>query len=206
LRKLYYNNKMNQTTFKDNTVISDDINYTLYFDGGSRGNPGIGGSGFVIYDNNGQELETGYEYLGDNVTNNKAEYSGLINGLKIAIKNQYLSLHIKGDSKLIINQLNKVWSAKVTALLYEETLALLKMLVKFTAEHVPRNENKHADRLANTAMSSKTSNNCGSIEHLKVENECVNLLDIMKEIKEMKSDISEIKDMLNAVYETLVVK
>lgn len=184
---------------------TDDIIYTLYFDGGSRGNPGIGGSGFVIYDENGEELESGYEYLGESVTNNQAEYSGLINGLKAAIKRQYLSLHIKGDSKLIINQLNGVWSAKVTAQLYEDALNLLKRCVKFTAEHVPRNENKHADRLANTAMSSKTSKNCGycsSNEDIaEVENKPVNLLDIMNAIKEMKSDISEIKGMLNAVYE-----
>jgi len=181
---------------------TDDIIYTLYFDGGSRGNPGIGGSGFVIYDNNCKELESGYEYLGDGVTNNEAEYSGLINGLKAAIKRQYLSLHIRGDSKLIINHLNKVWSAKVTAQLYEEALNLLKNCVKFTAEHVPRNENKHADRLANTAMTSKTSKNCGSNEDIaEVENKPVNLLDIMNAIKEMKSDISEIKGMLNAVYE-----
>jgi hypothetical protein len=74
--------------------------------------------------------------------------------------------------------------------------------VKFTAEHVPRNENKHADRLANTAMTSKTSKNCGSNEDIaEVENKPVNLLDIMNAIKEMKSDISEIKGMLNAVYE-----
>ena len=177
---------------------NDNVNYTLYFDGGSRGNPGIGGSGFVIYDNNGEELESGYEYLGDGVTNNEAEYSGLINGLNTAIKMRYLSLHIKGDSKLIINHLNRVWSAKILAQLYEEASALLKKLVKFTAEHVPRNENKHADHLANTAMTSKTSKNCGSNEDI---HNPVNLLDIMKEMKEMKSDISEIKNMLNAVYD-----
>ena len=188
---------MSQTTFE----VKTDISYTLYFDGGSRGNPGIGGSGFVIYDNNGEELESGYEYLGDGVTNNEAEYSGLINGLKTAIKMRYLSLHIKGDSQLIINHLNRVWSAKILAQLYEEASALLKKLVKFTAEHVPRNENKHADRLANTAMTSKTSNNCGSSGDTIVEKEPVNLLDIMKEMKEMKSDISEIKNMLNAVYD-----
>jgi ribonuclease HI len=195
---------MRQTTFQ--TVSSNvNVNYTLYFDGGSRGNPGIGGSGFVIYDENGEELESGYEYLGESVTNNQAEYSGLINGLKAAIKRQYLSLHIKGDSKLIINQLNGAWSAKVTAQLYEDALNLLKKCVKFTAEHVPRNENKHADRLANTAMTSKTSKNCGycsSNEDIaEVENKPVDLLDIMNAIKKMKSDISEIKGMLNAIYE-----
>ena len=195
---------MSQTT-SQKVSGNVNVNYTLYFDGGSRGNPGIGGSGFVIYDENGEELESGYEYLGESVTNNQAEYSGLINGLKAAIKRQYLSLHIKGDSKLIINQLNGVCSAKVTAQLYEDALNLLKRCVKFTAEHVPRNENKHADRLANTAMSSKTSKNCGycsSNEDIaEVENKPVNLLDIMNAIKEMKSDISEIKGMLNAVYE-----
>ena len=199
---------MSQTT-SQKVSGNVNVNYTLYFDGGSRGNPGIGGSGFVIYDENGEELESGYEYLGESVTNNQAEYSGLINGLKAAIKRQYLSLHIKGDSKLIINQLNGVWSAKVTAQLYEDALNLLKRCVKFTAEHVPRNENKHADRLANTAMSSKTSKNCGSNEDIaEVENKPINLIDIMNAIKEMKSDISEmksdiseIKGMLNAVYE-----
>ena len=59
--------------------------YKLYFDGASKGNPGISGSGAVIYKND-IEIFNDSQYVGDNETNNVAEYTGLIIGLIGAIK------------------------------------------------------------------------------------------------------------------------
>ena len=58
------------------------------------------------YDSNGNKVNEGYEYLGYNITNNQAEYSGLINGLKYANQAQLSPLYIKGDSTLIMKVLN----------------------------------------------------------------------------------------------------
>tara|TARA_B110000091_G_C13352286_1_gene284843 strand:+ start:174 stop:395 length:222 start_codon:yes stop_codon:yes gene_type:complete len=72
----------------------------MQFDGGSRGNPGPGGSGAVIYQvtDSGEMLElwNGYWYLGT-VTNNQAEYSGLIEGLKQGVSMKLDQLKIEGD-------------------------------------------------------------------------------------------------------------
>ena len=66
-----------------NTGAAPDQFY-LRFDGGSRGNPGIAGSGAVIYDHTGKEVWHGYNYVGGTNTNNQAEYDGLIVGLEQA--------------------------------------------------------------------------------------------------------------------------
>jgi hypothetical protein len=64
------------------TAITTDPHktYTLYFDGGSRGNPGIAGAGIVLYDGT-EEIWHGKTYLGDDATNNEAEYLALAAGL-----------------------------------------------------------------------------------------------------------------------------
>jgi len=58
--------------------------FYLRFDGGSRGNPGVAGSGAVIYNSAGKEVWHGYHYVGSTNTNNQAEYDGLIVGLEQA--------------------------------------------------------------------------------------------------------------------------
>ena len=131
----------------------DSKHYTLMFDGGSRGNPGICGSGFVIYHNNNTIWE-GCQKVSDNNTNNFAEYMGLILGLEFAIDNKIDILHIKGDSLLVINQLLGKWKVRSANIipLYNKATALCKTFKLITCTHVKRDKNKHADRLANKAM------------------------------------------------------
>lgn len=86
----------------------DNTHYTLMFDGGSRGNPGICGSGFVIY-NGESEVWQGYKKVSEKNTNNYAEYMGVILGLAFAIDKKIEYLHVKGDSLLVINQLLGKW-------------------------------------------------------------------------------------------------
>jgi len=86
----------------------------LYFDGGAQPNPGNGGSGFVLYDGHGNILEeqscTINHY--SKCTSNQAEYCGLILGLRCAHRYHIRTLKVKGDSQLVINQMNGKWSVK----------------------------------------------------------------------------------------------
>ena len=128
--------------------------YTLYFDGCSKGNPGPSGAGYVIMnDEDGKELYFGMDFLG-HTTNNVAEYKALIFGLKDAQRNNIVRLHVKGDSKLIINQVSLQWRCKADHLkpLLRECLQLIKQIGRVTFEHIPRNENKRADTLCNLAL------------------------------------------------------
>ena len=128
----------------------------LRFDGGSRGNPGRAGCGFVILTSKSNDTPIcyDYKYLGNNVTNNYAEYNGLIMGLEDVIKHNIKNIIIEGDSLLVINQLLGKWKVKSENLksLYEKASTLLKEFDNYTLKHIPRSENKKADKLANNAM------------------------------------------------------
>jgi ribonuclease HI len=124
--------------------------YTLFFDGCSKGNPGRGGAGAVLYEND-IELESYSLYVGDRVTNNFAEYSGLILGLENANRLGIKTLHIKGDSLLVIRQMNGEYKVNSTL---KEIYLKAKSLTHdtFTFSHVYRTENKRADQLSNEAL------------------------------------------------------
>jgi ribonuclease HI len=77
--------------------------YSLYFDGGSRGNPGLSGCGAILYNESQDCIWSGGKYLGSQ-TNNVAEYNGLIMGLEAAADLGTAALEIRGDSRLVINQ------------------------------------------------------------------------------------------------------
>mgnify|MGYP001328970857 CR=1 FL=1 len=130
-----------------------ESHYTLMFDGGSRGNPGVCGSGFVIY--KGEEiLWEGYKKVSENNTNNYAEYMGIILGMAFAISKNIEYLHIKGDSLLVINQLLGKWKVNSDNIkpLYSQATELLARFKVVTINHVKRANNKYADKLANKAM------------------------------------------------------
>lgn len=128
--------------------------HSLYFDGASKANPGEGGCGAVIYDNTKEEIASRSVYLGNNVTNNYAEYKGLVVGLQLAIKENIKCLNVYGDSLLVINQMNRVWKVKSPTLLelYSEAQQLVKCFDKITFVHVKRHLNKRADELANISL------------------------------------------------------
>lgn len=126
----------------------------LYFDGGSRGNPGKAGAGSVIYDSQGNEVYIGVVPISGIQTNNYAEYMGLIDGLKGAISLGVQELLVRGDSQLVIRQIlgeYKVKSRNITPL-YKEAMKLLESIPRVQFEHVPRRENIRADELSNYAM------------------------------------------------------
>jgi ribonuclease HI len=127
--------------------------YVLYFDGCSKGNPGISGIGAVLYKNN-EEIWASYKYIGDNRTNNEAEYEALIMGLEEAICLSIYNLIVCGDSLLIINQVigkYKVKNAKLIPL-YDKVMSLKQRFKYIEFNHVYRVNNKRADELSNLAL------------------------------------------------------
>ncbi|MFI8858979.1 bifunctional RNase H/acid phosphatase [Streptomyces prasinus] len=123
-------------------------------DGGSRGNPGPAGYGAVVSDAaTGETLAEAAEYLGT-TTNNVAEYSGLLAGLRAAHElDPEAAVHVRMDSKLVVEQMSGRWKIKHPAM---KPLAAEAARVfppgRVTYEWIPRERNKHADRLANEAM------------------------------------------------------
>jgi ribonuclease HI len=121
-------------------------------DGGSRGNPGPGGYGVHIEQDDGTIVEL-KESLGL-TTNNVAEYSGLIAALRWAAANGISKLHVRADSELLVKQMRGEYRVKSPGLqpLAEQARALARQVGDVTFEHVRREFNKEADRLANEAM------------------------------------------------------
>jgi ribonuclease HI len=125
-------------------------------DGASRGNPGRSAIGVVITDVHGKTLGTVSKCIGI-TTNNQAEYKALIAGLEAALELNATEALIRIDSELIVKQIKKQYRVKKPELipLYQRVVELLASFQAFTIEHVVRNFNKEADRLANLALDSK---------------------------------------------------
>ncbi|WP_369246223.1 bifunctional RNase H/acid phosphatase [Streptomyces sp. R41] len=123
-------------------------------DGGSRGNPGPAGYGSVVIDAaTGETLVERAEYIGI-ATNNVAEYRGLVAGLRAAHElDPTASIRVRMDSKLVVEQMSGRWKIKHPDMkpLAAEAARILPS-EQVTYEWIPREQNKHADRLANEAM------------------------------------------------------
>ena len=124
---------------------------TVNIDGGSRGNPGPAGYGVHI-EHDGAIVEVKGSLL--TATNNVAEYSGLLAALRWAIEHGVTTLHVRSDSLLLVQQMKGVYRVKHPGLqpLYQEAMGLVRQVGRVTFEHVRREFNKDADRLANEAM------------------------------------------------------
>ena len=123
-------------------------------DGGARGNPGPAGYGAVVIDpDDGQVLAERAESLGV-ATNNVAEYSGLIAGLRAAAELGARSVDVLMDSKLVVEQMSGRWKIKHPGLrpLAVEAAALVRGFDAVTFRWIPRIQNSRADALANAAM------------------------------------------------------
>ncbi|MEU0716514.1 bifunctional RNase H/acid phosphatase [Streptomyces lavendulocolor] len=123
-------------------------------DGGSRGNPGPAGYGAVVLDPvSGEPLVEAAEYIGV-ATNNVAEYKGLVAGLKAARElAPEATVRVRMDSKLVVEQMSGRWRIKHPDMkpLAAEAARIFPPS-QVTYEWIPRERNKHADRLANEAM------------------------------------------------------
>jgi ribonuclease HI len=137
---------------KKEAKIYPSTEYTMNFDGASKGNPGLSGAGAVIY-KNGEEIWSSCKFIGYK-TNNQAEYSALILGLKGALTLNIKCLSVLGDSLLVINQVNNIYKVKSVCLhdLYKEAQSLKTEFDFIEFNHVYREYNKRADELSNLAL------------------------------------------------------
>ena len=126
---------------------------TAYFDGGSRGNPGLAGWGAYIVDDTGAVLAELSGALGV-ATNNVAEYHGLIAALQWAADHDITALAIKGDSLLLVEQMRGNYKVKNEGLkpLHLRARMLVMQIGNVSFAHVPRDMNRDADRLSNVGM------------------------------------------------------
>jgi len=127
----------------------------LYTDGASRGNPGLSGAGGVAYDSQGNKIMEVMHYLGNDKTNNQAEYAAVWAGINaLATRYSGADLECYMDSQLVCRQLSGEYKVKNRDL-RQAVEAISLLLNKFNAVsyyHVLREKNKEADALANRAV------------------------------------------------------
>src|SRR4030042_2327601 len=128
----------------------------IYFDGGSRGNPGPSAVGAVIFDDRDNKLEEMSAYIGE-YTNNVAEYLALERVLDLLEKYNCKKIMLFTDSKLLNNQIKKLWKIKDKSIL-KIYLKVSEKLAKYDIVDlrlIPRENNVEADRLVNNALDKK---------------------------------------------------
>ena len=133
-------------------------NFYLDFDGGALINPGPCAGAFVIYNNQNEILSEGGKYIPFG-TNNIGEYLGLLTGLEHCLELGIKSVSIKGDSKLVICQVAKIWKINNTQLknINNQICEIIPKFDKVEIRHVLRNENKIADKLSDETLEQKRS-------------------------------------------------
>ena len=124
----------------------------IYIDGASGGNPGPAGIG-IILTQNGQVIKNKSVHIGIQ-TNNVAEYMALIFGLQEALILRADSIKIYTDSQLLCRQINNEYKIKSPNLigLYSQVLNLLSAFDIVEVEHISRDKNRGADKLARKAI------------------------------------------------------
>ena len=125
----------------------------LFTDGGARGNPGPAAYGYVLEAEDGTVLAAEGEAIGT-ATNNVAEYSGLVAGLRKALELHVPALEVVSDSELMVKQMRGEYRVKNAALreLSLRAAALARQLDSVAYRHVRRAHNELADRLVNEAL------------------------------------------------------
>ncbi len=123
-------------------------------DGGSRGNPGPAGFGAVVFSADRSRVLAESKSAIGRATNNVAEYRGLIAGLTEAADLGASAVEVYMDSKLIVEQMSGRWKVKHPDLaeLHRQARAIAARFDTVSYRWIPRERNKHADRLANEAM------------------------------------------------------
>jgi ribonuclease HI len=127
--------------------------YRANIDGGSRGNPGPASYGVVIRDPRGEIVAKLKKYIG-RMTNNVAEYYGLIAALDYAQAKGVRALRVESDSELLVKQMRGQYKVKSGDLqpLFERARKMSQGFDSFRIEHVYREQNREADALANEAL------------------------------------------------------
>jgi ribonuclease HI len=122
-------------------------------DGAARGNPGPAGIGVTVADEDGRLVAELGEGIG-HATNNQAEYRAALAGLQLAAEHGARGVLLRSDSRLLVEQLAGRFRVKDPTLrrLHEEARRLMATFDDVALEHVPREQNADADRLANLGI------------------------------------------------------
>jgi probable phosphoglycerate mutase len=125
----------------------------VYIDGGARGNPGPAGYGVRIERADGTLIEEFSDAIGV-ATNNVAEYRGLLAALEWARARGHQAVKVRSDSLLLVQQMLGNFKVKHPGLqpLHARARLLANEIGSVAYQHVRREANAHADRLANAAM------------------------------------------------------
>jgi len=125
----------------------------IYTDGASRGNPGPAAIGILFRRKGGEDLAEHHEAIG-RATNNVAEYRAVVTALEICQRWGARRVHLKMDSELIVKQLLGIYRVKSPELrpLYQQVVFISRGMAEFQVTHVRREQNAHADALANRAL------------------------------------------------------
>lgn len=126
---------------------------TIYTDGGSRGNPGPSGIGYVVFDENGREIKRGGEFIGF-ATSRVAEYYGLKEACEQAIELGLKTVRFVSDNLMMVNQMNGIYQVKNSDILpiYNDINELIEKFEAVAFVHVKREQNLIADSEANKAI------------------------------------------------------
>jgi ribonuclease HI len=138
-------------------------------DGGSRGNPGPASYGVVIRDPRGEIVARLKKYIG-RMTNNVAEYYGLIAALDYAQSQGIRALRVESDSELLVQQMRGRYKVKSADLqpLFERAKKMSQSFESFRIDHVYREQNRDADALANEALDETSGGLSTSVSASKV--------------------------------------
>ena len=138
---------------KDLLTALEPKGIVAYIDGGARGNPGPAGFGVRVQHADGTLIEEFGESIGV-ATNTVAEYRGLLAALEWARAHGSTGVHVRSDSLLLVQQMLGNYKVKNAGLkpLHARARLLARDVGRVTFEHVRREANTHADRLANAAM------------------------------------------------------
>lgn len=135
--------------------MADLPNLVAYIDGGSLGNPGPSGIGVVINGSADGTIRI-RKWIGHQ-DNNVAEYIALLEALQFALRREATSLHVFSDSELVVKQMTGVYSCRSPRLYcLHWTCRKLARSLEFSISHIPREENLEANRLANSAVRTRT--------------------------------------------------
>ena len=141
---------------KGNSTIKQSMCHLLQFDGLAEPNPGEASGGAIIYSPSREPIyETG-EYI-QYATNNVAEYTGLIIGLRLALEKGLTKILVEGDSQLVIFQIQGKWKVKNENIqkYYKQAVELVSQFDFIAIRHIRRDLNKEADRITNEVVKSK---------------------------------------------------
>lgn len=138
------------------TRQEETLEFIIHTDGASRGNPGEAGIGVVISDPQGRTVKEIKLYLGM-ATNNVAEYRALIYALEKAWHLGASKVRIYLDSELVVRQMRGEYKVREAHLkiLNQQAVEALNHFSKYSIDHIPREENRRADQLANEAIDQK---------------------------------------------------